>query len=59
MSSHHPQHTGHEMSRSCGHEGDGMGKGQGGHQDSEGKPPSPIDIQKALKGTIQPAWTKS
>ena len=39
MSSHHPQHTGHEMSRSCAHQGDGMGKGQGGHQDSEGESP--------------------
>lgn len=55
MSSHHPQHTGHEMSRSRAHESDRAGKDQGGQQHGDGKSPSPIDVQKALKGMDYPA----
>lgn len=55
MSSHQPQHTGHELSRSRAHEGDHKGKDKGGHQSGHDKPLGPVDIQKLLKGLNYPA----
>ncbi|KGC07691.1 hypothetical protein DM81_3870 [Burkholderia multivorans] len=51
------QHTGHEHSHSRAHEGERTQQDhdKGGHQGGHGKPPSPIDVQKALKGLDYPA----
>ncbi|MBW5809665.1 DUF2795 domain-containing protein [Burkholderia sp. COPS] len=51
------QHTGHELSRARAHEGERAQQDhdKGGHQTGHGKPPSPVDVQKALKGMDYPA----
>ncbi|MCI3208071.1 MULTISPECIES: DUF2795 domain-containing protein [Pandoraea] len=54
MTSHHPQHTGHELSRTRSHEGDRATHDKGGHQTGHNQPPSPVDVQKALKGMDYP-----
>ncbi|MCF2132781.1 DUF2795 domain-containing protein [Mycetohabitans rhizoxinica] len=56
MTSRHP-HTGHELSHARAHEGDRVQQDhdKGGHQSGHGKAPSPVDIQKALKGMDYPA----
>ncbi len=53
---HHPQ-PGHELRRARAHEGDRVQQDhdKGGHQGGHGKAPSPVDIQKALKGMDYPA----
>lgn len=51
------QHTGHETSRTRAHEGDRAQQDpdKGGHPSGHGKSPSPVDVQKALKGMDYPA----
>ncbi|AIO26561.1 DUF2795 domain-containing protein [Burkholderia cepacia] len=51
------QHTGHELSRARAHEGERAQQDhdKGGHQTGHGKPPGPVDVQKALKGMDYPA----
>ncbi|RQR62775.1 DUF2795 domain-containing protein [Burkholderia sp. Bp9126] len=55
MTSRH--HTGHETSRARAHQGDRTQQDQdkGGQQAGHGKGPSPVDVQKALKGMDYPA----
>ncbi|AXF25641.1 hypothetical protein CUJ89_34975 [Burkholderia pyrrocinia] len=50
-------HTGHELSHSRAHEGERIQQDhdKGGHQTGHGKAPSPVDVQKALKGMDYPA----
>ncbi|MGZ2749500.1 DUF2795 domain-containing protein [Burkholderia stagnalis] len=50
-------HTGHEPSHARAHEDDRVRQDhdQGGHQTGHGKAPSPVDVQKALKGITYPA----
>ncbi|ACR30542.1 DUF2795 domain-containing protein [Burkholderia glumae] len=62
MTSSHRSHTGHELSHSRAHEGrrtqqdHDKGGHQGGHdKGGQDKLPSPIDVQKALKGVEYPA----
>ncbi|AJX35605.1 DUF2795 domain-containing protein [Burkholderia oklahomensis] len=57
MTSQRHPHTGHELSRSRAHEGERMQQDhdKGGHQGGHGKAPSPVDIQKTLKGMDYPA----
>jgi hypothetical protein len=59
MASHQPQHTGHELSRSRGHEGDRMAKDKGGHQSGHDKPPGSVDMQKLLKVVNFPTTRKA
>jgi hypothetical protein len=59
MASDQPQHTGHELSRSRGHEGDRMGKDKGGHQSGHDKPPGSVDMQKLLKVVNFPTTRKA
>ncbi|KWF22753.1 DUF2795 domain-containing protein [Burkholderia pseudomultivorans] len=51
------QHTGHELSHARAHEGERAQQDhdKGGHQSGHGKAPSPVDVQKALKGMDYPA----
>jgi len=55
MGSHHPVHTGHELSRARAHEGERDTHDKGGHQGGHGKPAGPVDIEKALHGLRYPA----
>ncbi|MBI0330870.1 DUF2795 domain-containing protein [Burkholderia plantarii] len=62
MTASHRSHTGHELSHSRAHEGsraqqdhDKGGHRGGPEKGGQDKPPSPLDVQKVLKGVDYPA----
>lgn len=54
MTSHRPQHTAHELRRTRLHEGERATRDKGRHPSGPHQPPSPVDVQKALKGMKYP-----